>query len=267
MYKIYYKSLILILVSLFFAQDAHPYPPLYLVTVPTSGTLPRGTYSMEGLLIDDGGIVSRLSIGISNNLTLGFSWGIQNLIGDTKPSMTKTYPDYHFKYRIWNEDFAKPAIVVGFDSQGRGQFRKIDILSINESPFYRYDQKSLGYYVSISKNYQIVGGNFGLHLGINKTLEVDDGDDDFNIFLGLDKEINRSISFMIEYDAMLNDNNNEYDYEDLSIGKGIGYLNAGFRWSVSENLLLELNFNDINRNQKISETAHREFKVLYSQKF
>ena len=59
----------------------------------------------------------------------------------------------------------------------------------------------------------------------------------------------------------------EYDYEDLSLGKGIGYVNAGFRWSISDNLLLELNFNDINRNQNISETAHREFKILYSQKF
>ena len=84
----YYKSLILFLVSLFLAQDTHPYPPLYLVTVPTSGTLPKGTYSMEGLLIDDGGIVSKLSIGISDNLTLGFSWGVQNLIGDIKPSLT-----------------------------------------------------------------------------------------------------------------------------------------------------------------------------------
>ncbi len=267
MYKIYYKSLIFILVSLFIAQDTHPYPPLYLVTVPTSGTLPKGAYSMEGLLVDDGGIVSRLSIGISDNLTLGFSWGVQNLIGDIRPSLTKNYPDYHFKYRIWNEDFSKPAIVFGFDSQGRGEFTKIDISSINDDPFYRYNQKSLGYYIAMSKNYQALGGNLGMHIGINKTLEVEDGDDDFNLFLGIDKEINRSISLMIEYDAMLNDNNNEYDYEDLSLGKGIGYVNAGLRWSISDNLLLELNFNDINRNQKISETAHREFKILYSQKF
>ena len=104
-------------------------------------------------------------------------------------------------------------------------------------------------------------------MGINKTLETEDGDSDFNLFIGIDKEINRSIALMLEYDAMLNDNDDQYDYEDLSIGKGIGYFNAGFRWSVSDNLLLELNFNDINRNQNISETAHREFKILYSQKF
>ena len=150
MYKIYYKSLIFILVSLFIAQDTHPYPPLYLVTVPTSGTLPKGTYSMEGLLVDDGGIRSRLSIGISDNLTLGFSWGVQNLIGDIRPSLTKSYPDYHFKYRIWNEDFSKPAIVFGFDSQGRGEFTKIDISSINDEPFYRYNQKYIYFIFRLS---------------------------------------------------------------------------------------------------------------------
>ena len=56
---------------------------------------------------------------------------------------------------------------------------------------------------------------------------------------------------MFEYDAMLNDNKGEYDYQDLSFGKGLGYLNAGLRWAISENLLLELNFNDIRRNQNI----------------
>ena len=164
------------------------------------------------------------------------------------------------KYRLYEETDMKPSIVIGLDTQGRGQY-------IEKEGFERYEQKAMGAYVVFSRNYAMAG-NLGFHLGLNKNLfENSDGDEDINLFLGLDKEINRSISLMIEYDAMLNDNNNEYDYEDLSLGKGIGYVNAGLRWSISDNLLLELNFNDINRNQKISETAHREFKILYSQKF
>ena len=264
MFKSFYQNIILVLCCMIFSQTAHPFPPLYLITIPTSGTLPEGTYSIEGLLIDDGGIVSRITIGLSNNLTLGMSWGIQNLVGDIEPSFNKKFPDYHFKYRLWNEDIAMPAIVFGFDSQGRGKYR--NILNLDGKSFDRYEQKSLGYYISFSKNYNMMG-NLGLHVGLNKTLEIEDGDNDINLFFGIDKEINRTFSLMIEYDAMLNDNSNAYDYEDISIGKGIGYLNAGIRWSIAENLLLELNFNDINRNQKISETAHREFKVLYSKSF
>ena len=269
MYKKYYKRFILIfiLISTIYCQSMHPFPPLYLVTVPTSGTLPEGSYSLEGLLIDNGGIVSRLSIGVSNNLTLGVSWGVQHLIGDIKPSLNKSYPDYHFKYRIWNEDFQKPGVVFGFDSQGRGKFNQIIHPEINNGEqLFRYDQKSWGYYLVISKNYNLMG-NLGIHIGINKTLETEDGDTDPNIFFGIDKELNQSFSLMFEYDAMLNDNDDDYELEDLSIGKGIGYLNAGLRWAIADNLLLELNFNDINRNQKISETAHREFKILYSKKF
>ena len=270
MYKFFYKNFIFIIFSIIFCQANHPYPPLSLITIPTSGVLPYGTYSLEGLLIDDGGVVPRLSIGITDNLTLGVSWGIQDLIGDQKISFNKDYPEYHFKYRIWNEDLIMPAIVFGFDSQGRGEYRNIMNKQTFEE-FSRYDQKSFGYYIVASKNY-IFMGNLGIHFGLNKSLEIEDGDDDFNIFLGIDKEINKSISFMLEYDAMLNDNDNKYDYEDItleniSLGNGIGYFNAGFRWIIADNMLVELNFNDINRNQQISETAHREFKVLFSKKF
>ena len=72
---------------------------------------------------------------------------------------------------------------------------------------------------------------------------------------------------MIEYNAMLNDNEDLYEYDDISLGRGIGYLNAGLRWTIADNLLVELNFNDISQNQVVSETAHREFKVLYSKIF
>ena len=266
MYQFYYKKIALILFYFIIAQSNHPYPPLSLVTIPTSGTLPAGNYSLEALLINDGGIIPRLSIGITDDLTLGVSWGVQNLIGDIRPTFNKEYPDYHFKYRLWGEDLTKPGVVLGFDSQGRGKFRYIDDSIIGDYSFGRYDQKSFGYYLIMSKNYNFMG-NFGFHLGINKTLENEDGDDDLNILFGIDKELNRDFVLMFEYDAMLNDNKNQYDYEDLSFGKGIGYLNIGLRWSISDNLLLELNFNDISRNQNISETAHREFKILYSKKF
>ena len=265
MKKNIYKNILFILLAFTLSQSSHPYPPLYLITIPTSGVLPYGNYSLEGLLINQGGIVPKLSIGISQKLTLGVSWGIQNLIGDSRITFNKDYPEYHFKYRIFDEDLVKPALVIGFDSQGRGQYRKVIDVQ-NQEIFYRYQHKSFGYYIVASKNYFFMG-NLGVHIGLNKSLESDDRDDDINLFFGIDKEINKSISFMLEYDAMLNDNNNGYDYEDLSIGKGIGYLNIGFRWLIVDNILVELNFNDIKRNQKISQTAHREFKIIYSKKF
>ncbi len=116
----------------------------------------------------------------------------------------------------------------------------------------------------MSKNWSLLG-NLGLHLGLCKSIsENDDGDKDFNIFFGIDKELNRSFSFLIEYDAALNDN--DYQLHDISFGQGKGYLNSGIRWAVSSNLMMEINFNDISKNTNADYTS-REIKIMYSEAF
>ena len=44
------KSILFILIACIFTQSEQPYPPLDLVSVPTSGTLPRGSYTYETYL-------------------------------------------------------------------------------------------------------------------------------------------------------------------------------------------------------------------------
>ena len=119
----------------------------------------------------------------------------------------------------------------------------------------------------MSKNWNFLG-NLGLHVGLCKSFsENDDGDKDLNVFFGIDKELNRSFSLLIEYDAALNDNL-DYDYQlnDISFGKGKGYVNAGLRWAISPNLMMEINFNDISQNTN-AEYTNREIKIMYSESF
>ena len=264
-----------ILYNLCLAQVEQPYPPLNLVSIPTAGTLPRGSFTLESLIIKNGGIVPRLSIGFTDNFTVGVSYGVQNLIGDTKPSINKTTPEVQIKYRIFDESEKMPALVYGLDTQGRGEFHKQDsILSISGKSdstrtLNRYDQKAWGMYIVFSKNWNLMG-NLGMHAGISKSLsENDDGDKDLNVFFGFDKELNRSFSLLVEYDAALNDNLTEDDYgaiKKITFGRGKGYLNAGVRWAISSNLMLEVNFNDINQNTE-AEYTNREIKVMYSESF
>ena len=264
-----------ILYNLCLAQVEQPYPPLNLVSIPTAGTLPRGSFTLESLIIKNGGIVPRLSVGFTDNFTVGVSYGVQNLIGDTKPSINKTTPEVQIKYRIFDESEKMPALVYGLDTQGRGEFHKQDsILSISgksdsTQTLNRYDQKAWGMYIVFSKNWNLMG-NLGMHAGISKSLsENDDGDKDLNVFFGFDKELNRSFSLLVEYDAALNDNLTEDDYDaikKITFGRGKGYLNAGVRWAISSNLMLEVNFNDINQNTE-AEYTNREIKVMYSESF
>ena len=114
-------------------------------------------------------------------------------------------------------------------------------------------------------------GNLGLHVGLSKnSWEILDGDDDINFFVGFDKELNRSFSLLLECDAALNDNDNEYEFEELTFGRGNGYVNAAIRWAVVPNVLVEINFNNITQDTEVKdgmEYTNREIKIMYSESF
>jgi hypothetical protein len=266
-------ALLTFLCNIGWTQIEQPYPPLNLVSIPTAGTLPRGSFTLESLLITNGGVVPRLYVGFTDNFSFGVSFGVQNLIGGNKPSINKTTPEVQIKYRVFDESEKMPALVYGLDTQGRGLYHVVDSIfthGIFDSTvtLNRYDQKAWGMYMVMSKNWNFLG-NLGLHAGISKSLsENDDGDKDINVFCGIDKELNRSFSLLIEFDAALNDNLTDGDYalNDITFGKGKGYLNAGIRWAISPNFMLEINFNDINQNTE-AEYTNREIKVMYSESF
>jgi len=263
-----FLTLLTFLCNIGWSQIEQPYPPLNLVSIPTAGTLPRGSFTLESLLITDGGMVPRLSVGFTDNFSFGVSFGVQNLIGENKPSFNKTTPEVQIKYRVFDESEKMPALVYGLDTQGRGNYTDTLITPRDTLTLNRYDQKAWGIYMVMSKNWNLLG-NLGLHVGINKSLsENNDGDQDINFFFGIDKELNRSFSLLVEYDAALNDNlgGGDYALNDITFGKGKGYLNAGIRWAMSPNLMLEINFNDINQNTN-SEYTNREIKVMYSESF
>ena len=279
------KYLIFLLVftsNLIFPQDQQPFPPLDLVTIPTSGTLPKGSFTLEALLMKDGGILPKLSVGITNNFYIGLSYGVQDFISEKQMSINKPTPEVQVKYRLYSETETVPAIVIGLDTQGKGRYLTRErLIDDNFSEFQRYEQKAWGAYIVASKNWNILG-NLGLHIGVNKnTWESDpkEGrsepifkDKDLNLFFGIDKEINRSFSFLIEYDAAINDYDPDIGYN--MFGKGKGYLNAGIRWIIGKNIMLEVDFNDISKNYINNELmngeeeySNRELKIIYFEKF
>ena len=268
--------LILTLTSLAFSQSEQPYPPLELVSIPTAGTLPKGTYTYETILSKNGSVMPRLAIGLTPSLTLGISYGMHGVIGDTEP-VFNTNPGFHVKYRAFDESASSPALLFGVNTQGKGEYTEVDkfnisddgnLVSINK-PIKRYEQKALGFFIGLSKNWEFFG-NLGFHMGINKNIlektgNLDD-DDDINIFFGIDKEINRSFSILLECDAGLNDNQDQYEFEDLTFGRGKGFVNAGLRWTAVPNILVEINFNNLKKNSK-AEYVNREIKIMYSESF
>ena len=105
----------------------------------------------------------------------------------------------------------------------------------------------------------------GVHSGINYSfLEITDGDEDPNLFFGVDLELNPEFSILLEYNSALNEN--DMPAKTMSISKG-GYLNAALRWSFVESLYLELDFNNLLFDDEKVEYFKREIKITYIEYF
>ncbi|MFA5727916.1 MAG: hypothetical protein WC957_00670 [Candidatus Neomarinimicrobiota bacterium] len=227
--------------------------PINLVTIPTAGVLPRGAYAVECRLFPGGGLWGQIGVGVFERFMFGVSYGGGNIIGNQKINWYNQ-PGVEVRYRFLEESVKFPALLLGFSSQGFGNY--LDSLK-------RYETKAHGFYAVASKNFHFLG-NLGLHAGINyNPLEKTDGDADPSFFLGIDKDLNSEIALVVEYDAALNDNHSEISM----LGKGRGYLNAGIRWRLVDKFTVEVDFNNILLNREEVDFMNRELKLTFSEIF
>ena len=253
------RILIITIFSLIIAQE-YP-PPTDLITVPTAGTLMRGSFSMGMRIQDEGGLILGLSAGITDRFQFGLSYGSPNLIGDDSLQWYPR-PEAKLKYLVIDENLSIPALAIGLNTQGLGHYWVEDS---SGNPIERYDIKALGVYATLSKNWKSPLGNMGLHSGVNYSfLETADGDEDPNLFFGFDIEFNPEFSMLLEYNSALNEN--DMTAKTMSISKG-GYLNADIRWSFVESLHLELHLNNLLFDDEKVDYFKRELKITYIEYF
>ena len=241
-----------------FVLNAQSYPPpSSLITLPTAGTLQRGSFALEMRIQKFGGLTSSISVGLTDRFQLGISYGSANLIGDDS-LIWYPKPETNLKYLLIDESENSPGISIGIDTQGLGKFNSDDSLM-------RYDTKALGLFAVASKNWVTPLGNLGWHFGSNYNfVETNDNDKDVNFFMGFDIEFNPELSMMFEYNAALNENN--MTSKNIAISRG-GYLNAGVRWTFVERLHIEMDFNNLMFDKKKVDYFNREIKITYIEYF
>ena len=241
-----------------FVLNAQSYPPpSSLITLPTAGTLQRGSFALEMRIQKFGGLTSSISVGLTDRFQLGISYGSANLIGDDS-LIWYPKPETNLKYLLIDESETSPGISLGIDTQGLGKFNSDDSLM-------RYDTKALGLFAVASKNWVTPLGNLGWHFGSNYNfVEINDNDKDVNFFMGFDIEFNPELSMMFEYNAALNENN--MTSKNIAISRG-GYLNAGVRWTFVERLHIEIDFNNLMFDKKKVDYFNREIKITYIEYF
>lgn len=242
--------LVLLFTTLVFGQgsagEGAKYEYRSLIDLPTAGILKKGFVSITNDLMPEGVVISKIEVGVFENISFGISYGGGNLIGTGMPEWYKL-PAVNFRYRIIDESLTLPTFTLGFDSQGKGNY--FDSSS-------RYAIKSPGFFVAAAKNFEFLG-YFSLHGTANYSLESTDGDNFVNLMVGAEKTIGKSVSLILEYDFALNDNNKNY-------GKGDGYMNIGVRWAMAEGFTLGIDLRDLLSNKKWSPgAADRAFKMEY----
>jgi hypothetical protein len=218
-----------------------------LIDLPTAGVMTKGYSAVSLDVMPDGVVMSKIEVGIYDGFSFGISYGGSNIIGTGSVDWYKL-PGINVRARIMDETNLIPAITIGFDSQGKGDYY---------SDLQRYQFKSPGFFAVGSKNFEFLG-YFSVHAAVNYTLEREDGDKDLNLGLGFEKTIGSKVSIVGEYDFAINDNTGN------ALGKGNGYLNLGVRWSIGDGLTLGLNLRDLLDNKRfVSNHADRGIFVEY----
>ncbi|MBI2503907.1 MAG: hypothetical protein HYW07_11830 [Candidatus Latescibacteria bacterium] len=229
------------------AADQGRVEPVRLIDCPTAGLVGKGHFGVDLRFFPQGGVLGQLNAGVLDRLSIGLSFGGEQIIGDQDVDW---YPRVEpaIRYRVIEENQALPALVLGYETQGYGAYRSG-----------RYQIKSKGVFLAASKNYTGPLGQFGVHGGLNLSRENSDQDGDLSGWVGLDKSINEELGLVAEYDLATNDNNRS------ALGSGDGYLNLGVHWSVVPNLSLSLLLKDILDNGDADMS--RELAVRYSEEF
>lgn len=227
-------------------------PPRKLIDCPTAGLLPRGSFDFDIRIYPQGGTIFGIDIGLMRRFMVGMSFGGVNVIGEGEPDWNPRI-EFLAKYRLINESYMFPALVLGFDSQGIGAY--------NDS-LERYLYKSKGFYAVISKGYSLAELPLGMHAGVNYSLENEDKDKNASFFFGADMLLGDNLGVMAEYDLGTND-----DKAEELFGQGYGYLNVGLQWIFSNRLFLQFNLKNLLLNRKDATTWGREFKIVYFESF
>jgi len=224
--------------------------PLYIVDHPTAGLLDHGYYEAKGRAGAESSFLASFKVGFKGVFQIGASFGMHDLLGYGSPDLNDKI-GFQARVRLIGETNA-PALAVGFDNQGRGRYHE---------DLERYDRKSTGFYVVLSKNYALALGELALHGGLSITTENVD-DDDPTLFFGIGWTIMERFSIVLDNDAALNDN-----VKDGEFGKGGIYVDGALRWYYGESLVMTLIFRDLTGNFGPTRGVGREFEFALIESF
>ncbi|MCK5050399.1 MAG: YjbH domain-containing protein [Candidatus Cloacimonetes bacterium] len=241
------RKLSILFILLIISMSVFAFELNTLIDTPTAGILQQGEAEISAKIYKNNGLLIGTRVGLFPRFMFGVNYGAEEIVGNEDPQWHDRV-EFNAKIRLMDESNTLPAIAIGYDSQGHGNYND-----------HRYDIKSKGVYLTASKNFFLFG-NIGIHGGINYSLENEDKDDEPNLFIGFDKTIGDMIVLLAEYDTGWNDN--EADFV-----KGRGFFNASLDLHFTEALILKVSFYDLMLNNIDTQGCDRSITLLYNMTF
>lgn len=266
-----FPLLLILSFSLVFSEEM--IQPRRLVNAPTAGVLERGSFDFECRIYPGSdntrgaGVNLGISVGVTNRLMIGLSYGGEGIVGRGKDVNFDRSPGFLVKYRIFEEAIHFPGVALGYDHQGYGG-------STDTSGFeYKGNiYKSPGFFLALSKNYLLFTKiQFGIHGALTYSMEDLNKVTWPNFLAGIDFGVNEELALVVEYDFGFNIKDQRSSGHAVYANPSEGYLNLGLRWAFAENFYIEFDARDVleNRKRKDGSTVSwgRELKLVYVSHF
>jgi hypothetical protein len=218
---------------------------------PTAGLLEHREYRFQARVAPESSLLLGARAGFKERVQVGVFYGAEHLV-DRDDVAANPHAGFEARVRILAES-SRPAVVLGFSSQGWGGY---------DGDLERYQRKSPGFFAVASKNWRSFLGDLSLHGGVNYSLETGDGDETPDAFASVDWTIAGHVSLLCDVDAGWND-----DHKDDRYGEGGGYVDAGVRAALGNSLSLMLVFSDLTGNLAGEDHPARELEIAFTNWF
>jgi hypothetical protein len=209
------------------AGEQYSYETQFIVNKPTASLIPYKTEIFGLNFSDNTNFLLSVEYSPINNFSAGLAFGGNNFFGKNQIKF-QAYPGIILKYRFVNENKYIPAIAVGFNSQGNGNYlEKLKEFEIN----------SPGFFIAISKSFKWKYGYLAWHLGTNYSLEPASNLRKINPYIGFEHTLGKksSLNFELDFQSPYNPN--------LNVNKCLS--NLSLRYSIDINTTLEFKLVDL----------------------
>jgi hypothetical protein len=219
----------------------------YIVDMPTAGLLSKGKWSTDVYAMGNSGVMLDVSLAPLPNFNVGLSYAGAGFLGNGGIRF-QGLPSLHVRWRPVDETLSVPAVLVGLQTQGRGEPLGGNV----------FQTASPGLFVAVSKNFTFLG-SLALHSTYNYTLDYPTSGRLGNFSVGFEKTIGSVVSIAMEYNTTLDNP----PPNGLATMRQRGLLNAAVRVFTGKGFTFELQLRDLLRNLQGAESIYRTLRLEY----